>query len=112
MTLSAMLWTHLYVVALPVQMCTSCVVHARETSYSLRTMPTSFWNQIPDGVHCMLFLWCLPAHKAGAATGHYIMQGGFVWLFYGSKNFPADERPPIPYVPELDDPTWKPVYGV
>ena len=40
------------------------------------------------------------------------MQGGFVWLFYGSKNFPADERPPIPYVPELDDPTWKPVYGM
>ena len=39
------------------------------------------------------------------------MQGGFVWLFYGSNNFPADERPPIPYVPELDDPTWKPVYG-
>ncbi|KAL0037931.1 hypothetical protein WJX79_006055 [Trebouxia sp. C0005] len=38
-------------------------------------------------------------------------KGGFVWLFYGSKNFPADERPPIPYVPELDDPTWKPVYG-
>lgn len=39
------------------------------------------------------------------------MQGGFVWLFYGSNNFPADERPPIPYVSELDDPTWKPVYG-
>ena len=38
-------------------------------------------------------------------------QGGFVWLFYGGDNFPADERPPIPYVPELDDPTWKPVYG-
>ncbi|KAL0046822.1 hypothetical protein WJX82_010864 [Trebouxia sp. C0006] len=38
-------------------------------------------------------------------------KGGFVWLFYGSKTFPADERPPIPYVPELDDPTWKPVYG-
>ena len=34
-----------------------------------------------------------------------------MWLFYGSNNFPADERPPIPYVPELDDPTWKPVYG-
>ena len=38
-------------------------------------------------------------------------QGGFVWLFYGGSNFPVDERPPIPYVPELDDPTWKPVYG-
>lgn len=34
-----------------------------------------------------------------------------MWLFYGSNNFPADERPPIPYVPELDDPTWRPVYG-
>lgn len=39
------------------------------------------------------------------------MQGGFVWLFYGGNNFPADERPPIPYVPELDDAQWKPVYG-
>lgn len=38
-------------------------------------------------------------------------KGGFVWLFYGSNKFPADERPPIPYVPELDDPKWKPVYG-
>jgi phenylpropionate dioxygenase-like ring-hydroxylating dioxygenase large terminal subunit len=38
-------------------------------------------------------------------------KGGFVWLFYGSKSLPADERPPIPYVPELDDPAWKPVYG-
>ena len=32
-------------------------------------------------------------------------------MFYGSSTFPADERPPIPYVPELDDPAWKPVYG-
>ena len=40
-----------------------------------------------------------------------MLQGGFVWLFYGSNNFPVDERPPIPYAPELDDPTWKPVYG-
>ena len=39
------------------------------------------------------------------------MQGGFIWLFYGTKNFPVDERPPIPMVPELEDPTWKPVYG-
>ena len=34
-----------------------------------------------------------------------------MWLFYGSKALPEDERPPIPYVPELDDPTWRPVYG-
>lgn len=37
-------------------------------------------------------------------------KGGFVWLFYGSKALPADARPPIPYVPELDDPEWRPVY--
>ena len=39
------------------------------------------------------------------------MQGGFIWLFYGPKSLPEEERPPIPYVPELDDPTWQPVYG-
>ena len=38
-------------------------------------------------------------------------QGGFVWLFYGSSQLPVDERPPIPYCPELDDPSWRPVYG-
>ena len=30
-------------------------------------------------------------------------KGGFVWLFYGSKDMPAAERPPIPYVPELGE---------
>lgn len=39
------------------------------------------------------------------------VQGGFIWLFYGPKSLPEEERPPIPYVPELDDPTWQPVYG-
>ena len=39
------------------------------------------------------------------------MQGGFIWLFYGSTDMPEDERPPIPYVPELEDPSWRPVYG-
>ena len=38
------------------------------------------------------------------------VQGGFIWLFYGST-LPKDERPPIPFVPELEDPSWKPVYG-
>ena len=38
-------------------------------------------------------------------------RGGFVWLFYGSKDLPEEERPPIPLVPELEDGTWKPVYG-
>lgn len=34
-------------------------------------------------------------------------RGGFVWLFYGSKSMPADERPPIPMTPELKDPKWR-----
>ncbi len=34
-----------------------------------------------------------------------------MYIFWGSKSLPADERPPIPYVPELDDPSWRPVYG-
>jgi len=38
-------------------------------------------------------------------------RGGFIWLFYGPKDLPADARPPIPYVPELEDPKWKAVYG-
>ncbi len=33
MSVSGMLWTHPYILALPVQMYTSCVVHAKETSY-------------------------------------------------------------------------------
>ena len=68
---------------------------------------------------------CLLDRKAGICSEHectacnwgdsrlmICLQGGFVWLFYGGTNFPVDERPPIPYVPELDDPTWKPVYGM
>lgn len=38
-------------------------------------------------------------------------KGGFIWLFFGSKHLHADERPPIPWAKELDDPNWKPVYG-
>lgn len=38
-------------------------------------------------------------------------RGGFVWLFFGSKSLPKDERPPIPIVPELEDPNWRAVYG-
>lgn len=38
-------------------------------------------------------------------------KGGFVWLFFGSKALPAEERPLIPYTPELDDPSWRPVYA-
>ena len=34
-------------------------------------------------------------------------RGGFVWLFYGNRAMPADERPPIPATPELEDPQWR-----
>jgi hypothetical protein len=40
-----------------------------------------------------------------------VEKGGFIWLFYGSKDLPADERPPVPYCEELDDPAWQPVFG-
>jgi len=38
-------------------------------------------------------------------------KGGFVWLFFGSSAMPPEERPPIPFVPELEDPGWQPVFG-
>ena len=38
-------------------------------------------------------------------------RGGFIWLFYGSRDLPKDERPPIPMMPELEDPNWHPVFG-
>lgn len=38
-------------------------------------------------------------------------RGGFIWLFWGDKGLPADERPPIPFTPELEDPSWHAVYG-
>lgn len=37
-------------------------------------------------------------------------RGGFVWLFFGSCTLPAEARPPIPHIPELEHPEWKPVY--
>ena len=37
-----------------------------------------------------------------------VEKGGFVWLFNGSCHMPMDARPPIPYVPELDDPKCAP----
>lgn len=42
-------------------------------------------------------------------TYDVVEKGGFIWLYFGTK--PADARPPIPYVPELDDPTWEGAYG-
>jgi len=38
-------------------------------------------------------------------------KGGFVWLYFGSSEMPAEERPPIPYIPEMDDPNWRAVYA-
>ncbi|GIL69464.1 hypothetical protein Vretimale_13577 [Volvox reticuliferus] len=38
-------------------------------------------------------------------------RGGFVWLFFGAKGLPKDERPPLPITPELEDPNWRAVYG-
>lgn len=33
-------------------------------------------------------------------------------MFFGDKALPADERPPIPVVPELEDnKNWRAVYG-
>jgi phenylpropionate dioxygenase-like ring-hydroxylating dioxygenase large terminal subunit len=41
-------------------------------------------------------------------------KGGFVWLLYDTDKRSANENkcspPPIPYVPELDDPSWKATY--
>jgi phenylpropionate dioxygenase-like ring-hydroxylating dioxygenase large terminal subunit len=41
--------------------------------------------------------------------GSYAVEerGGFIWLFYGSPSLPAEERPPIPFTPELEDPKWR-----
>lgn len=42
-------------------------------------------------------------------TYHVEEKGGFVWLYFGTN--PAELRPPIPYVDELDEPTWECAYG-
>ncbi|KAL4425964.1 hypothetical protein ABPG75_009980 [Micractinium tetrahymenae] len=38
-------------------------------------------------------------------------KGGFIWLFYGPPSMPEEQRPPIPFTPELEDPEWQVVYG-
>lgn len=41
-------------------------------------------------------------------------KGGFIWLFFENQNRMDDSKieiPPIPHIPELDAPDWKPVYG-
>lgn len=38
-------------------------------------------------------------------------KGGFIWMFYGPACMPEEQRPPIPFTPELEDPEWQVVYG-
>lgn len=47
-------------------------------------------------------------------TAHEVVErGGFVWLWYGPTDLPADARPPIPHAPELDAlDGWTAAYGV
>ncbi|HCF28046.1 MAG TPA: (2Fe-2S)-binding protein [Cyanobacteria bacterium UBA11049] len=43
-------------------------------------------------------------HKARVESYPVQEKYGFVWLFYG--DLPEAERPPIPALPEFEDPTW------
>ena len=40
-------------------------------------------------------------------------KGGFVWLFFEdpSSRMPINERPPIPYVPEIETEGYQAAYG-
>jgi len=38
-------------------------------------------------------------------------RGGFIYLFYGDADTPPERRPPLPLIPELEDPDWEAVYG-
>jgi hypothetical protein len=44
-----------------------------------------------------------PLRSAGAAleTWDCMEQGGFIWLFFGDRDTPHEERPAVPSVPEL-----------
>ena len=61
----------------------------------------------------------VPANAAGErlparpvlAPASVTERGGFVWLFFGDAALPADARPPLPLIPELEDDGWQPVYG-
>lgn len=46
--------------------------------------------------------------KARVASYPVQEKYGFVWMFYG--DLPEAERPPIPPLPEFDDPTKRPIY--
>lgn len=53
-------------------------------------------------------VFCISSSLLFPATHYCILsaveeKGGFVWLFFGSKNLPADARPPIPYCDELGE---------
>lgn len=58
----------------------------------------------------------IPANPSGASipkkarVASYPVQEkyGFIWMFYG--DLPEAERPPIPPLPEFDDPTKRPIY--
>ncbi|KST69404.1 aromatic ring-hydroxylating dioxygenase subunit alpha [Mastigocoleus testarum] len=58
----------------------------------------------------------IPANESGVAipkkarVDSYPVQEkyGFIWLFYG--DLPEEQRPPIPSLPELEDPTLHPIY--
>ncbi|KAK3247277.1 hypothetical protein CYMTET_43220 [Cymbomonas tetramitiformis] len=89
------------------------------------------WVEKKDGKNCIVCpyhgwafdsdgrLLEVPANAAGETLpkrpllGSYPIEerGGFVWLFWGSKSMPEDARPPIPLVPELEDPQWSASYG-
>ena len=47
--------------------------------------------------------WCVCLYRLLLTA-----QGGFIWLFYGSRGLAVRRmRPPIPCVAELEDPSWK-----
>jgi hypothetical protein len=58
----------------------------------------------------------VPVQEGGAALQTYptVERGGFVWFFWGDgARFPLDGpmSPPIPTIPELEDPRWTGTYG-
>jgi phenylpropionate dioxygenase-like ring-hydroxylating dioxygenase large terminal subunit len=108
------------------------VVRALPDACPHRGAPLSAgWTSTHDGqdcVTCPYHGWAIdgdgrlrdvPANSEGEtlparpvlAPASVTERGGFVWLFYGDAALPADARPPLPLIPELEDPEWQPVYG-
>ncbi|WP_341526713.1 aromatic ring-hydroxylating dioxygenase subunit alpha [Nostoc sp. UHCC 0302] len=51
----------------------------------------------------------IPISKRANVNSYPVQEKyGFIWVFYG--NLPAEERPPIPPLPEYQDPTMHPIY--